>query len=72
VPLRRSDEEGLTNWIRTGEVDTVRQIHADVFDSIRSRDPDRAAKAMDVHFAQAMQIIGQAGDARSARVARAD
>jgi GntR family transcriptional repressor for pyruvate dehydrogenase complex len=61
VPLRRSVEEGLTNWIRTGEVDTVRQIHADVFESIRSRDPDRAAKAMDVHFAQAMQIIGQAG-----------
>lgn len=73
VPLRRSVEEGLTNWIRTGEVDTVRQIHADVLDAIRSRDPDKAAKAMDIHFAQAMQIIGQAGDGRSrARVVRAD
>jgi len=62
VPLRRSVEEGLTNWIRTGEVDTVRQIHADVLEAIRSGDPDRAAKAMDIHFAQAMQIIGQAGN----------
>jgi GntR family transcriptional repressor for pyruvate dehydrogenase complex len=67
VPLRRSVEEGLTNWIRTGEVDTVRQIHADVFESIRSGDPDRAAKAMDIHFAQAMQIIGQAGSPPTVR-----
>jgi len=67
VPLRRSVEEGLTNWIRTGEVDTVRQIHADVLESIRSGDPDRAAKAMDLHFAQAMQIIGQAGSPPTVR-----
>lgn len=69
VPLRRSVEAGFANWMRTGDVAKVHEIHANVLDAIRRRDPAGAAQAMIEHFEQAMRMVAPAPPTEPAEAA---
>ena len=57
VPLERSIEEGLANWAMLGEVEQVWEYHSEIAEAIVDGSPDRAARAMDRHFEQAMRVM---------------